>query len=518
LRMFNNVALDVFIGLVFIFLLYSLLATIVQEMIATRLGFRAKVLEKAILRMLEDGKTTSKFRLTDRVNGALHLFGLKNILKDKTVALWFYAHPLIKYLAEDNYYSKPAYLDPADFSKVMIDLLKGLNQPESQAIQSINRSITTGTIYKLPISLSSAQYDKSNPAYKGLLEQNLLHADPAITGSQTVPINAMTAVFLRSLWQEAGADINTFKAKLEQWFNDTMDRASGWYKRYTRVILFIIGLIVAILFNVDTIAIHRILSTNKPARDQMVQMAVSHKDNLDPNKVLKDQQSDSLLTATYQMVANDAKAANDILGLGRPWKDSCEMCKTVFDLKKKTCLVQSNIKALQEKITIIESSLVTVDSCNRLLNIKDSLLLTNLPGTDKPKLERDKSELISTRSLATNNLKANQGERLTMFKDSLKKIDVLCERCPVIRQSNWFQYSPNQRGGLETILGWLITALAVTLGAPFWFDLLSKLVSIRGANKTTTTDDNTSKTPAAGSSSGPLTVNVNSSTGGEAVG
>ena len=87
MRMFNNVALDVFIGLVFIFLLYSLLATIVQEMIATRLGFRAKVLEKAILRMLEDGKTTSKFRLTDRVNGALHLFGLKNILKDKTVAL-----------------------------------------------------------------------------------------------------------------------------------------------------------------------------------------------------------------------------------------------------------------------------------------------------------------------------------------------------------------------------------------------------------------------------------------------
>jgi hypothetical protein len=54
--MFNNVALDVVIGLIFIFLLYSLLATIIQECIATQLGFRAKVLEKAILRMLEDGK------------------------------------------------------------------------------------------------------------------------------------------------------------------------------------------------------------------------------------------------------------------------------------------------------------------------------------------------------------------------------------------------------------------------------------------------------------------------------
>ena len=30
------------------------------------------------------------------------------------------------------------------------------------------------------------------------------------------------------------------------------------------------------------------------------------------------------------------------------------------------------------------------------------------------------------------------------------------------------------------ILGWLITALAVSLGAPFWFDLLNRLVKLRG--------------------------------------
>ena len=38
--------------------------------------------------------------------------------------------------------------------------------------------------------------------------------------------------------------------------------------------------------------------------------------------------------------------------------------------------------------------------------------------------------------------------------------------------------------GLETILrilGWLSTATAASLGAPFWFDLLRRLVSVRGA-------------------------------------
>ena len=35
------------------------------------------------------------------------------------------------------------------------------------------------------------------------------------------------------------------------------------------------------------------------------------------------------------------------------------------------------------------------------------------------------------------------------------------------------------------ILGWLITALAVTMGAPFWFDLLNKVTAVRSAVKPT---------------------------------
>lgn len=33
----------------------------------------------------------------------------------------------------------------------------------------------------------------------------------------------------------------------------------------------------------------------------------------------------------------------------------------------------------------------------------------------------------------------------------------------------------------RSIVGWLLTALALSLGAPFWFDLLSKVIRIRGA-------------------------------------
>lgn len=35
----------------------------------------------------------------------------------------------------------------------------------------------------------------------------------------------------------------------------------------------------------------------------------------------------------------------------------------------------------------------------------------------------------------------------------------------------------------RNILGWLITALAISLGAPFWFDLLNKLMQLRTSKK-----------------------------------
>jgi hypothetical protein len=42
------------------------------------------------------------------------------------------------------------------------------------------------------------------------------------------------------------------------------------------------------------------------------------------------------------------------------------------------------------------------------------------------------------------------------------------------------------------LLGWMLTILAISLGAPFWFDMLNKLVNIRSAGKS---PDEAAKTP-----------------------
>lgn len=51
--MFNNPVLDVAIGLAFIFVLYSLLATTIKEFIATIFSYRGKMLERGIEQMMD---------------------------------------------------------------------------------------------------------------------------------------------------------------------------------------------------------------------------------------------------------------------------------------------------------------------------------------------------------------------------------------------------------------------------------------------------------------------------------
>lgn len=504
--MFNNVALDVFIGLVFVFLLYSLLATILQEIIATRFDFRAKVLEKAILRMLEDGKTPTGVPYVDRMIGLLHIFNLKNLMKGKQVAPWFYAHPLIKYLAEDNWYSKPSYISASNFSKVLMDLLKGFDRPESQAIQAIHESLTAGTIHKLPINIS----DAANPAIKILRNQNPSLPAPTTLSEQTVDMNTSTAFFLRTLWQDSGADPGMFKQKIEQWFEDTMKRATGWYKKYTRIVLFVIGCVVAYFFNVDTIAIHRILSTNETARDQMVQMAIAGKEHLDPSKLLpgdSSKASSSILDSTYKLVAADAEKANDILGLGTPWKDTCNICKT----NKDDSAYQERFNSLQRINSSISDSISLITNSIKL-HLGQISSLSNSNNTEA--ISNLNQQLVADSTILSH-LRANQSPEF-------QKMKFLKERCIYIQQiraAKWFRYSPNQSGGGETFVGWLITAFAIMLGAPFWFDLLSKLISLRGVGtKTTPKENSTGSTTDTSASTNPVIVNVNSNPGEEAVG
>jgi hypothetical protein len=70
-----------------------------------------------------------------------------------------------------------------------------------------------------------------------------------------------------------GSDLSRTRTQLENWFDGTMDRAAGWYKRRTQRQLFWLGFALAIALNLNPIAVAQYLSQTPAARDRLVAMA-----------------------------------------------------------------------------------------------------------------------------------------------------------------------------------------------------------------------------------------------------
>jgi len=75
---------------------------------------------------------------------------------------------------------------------------------------------------------------------------------------------------LALLIQKANADPKKELASIEQWYDDTMDRVSGWYRRNAQLIIFILGFIIVVGLNIDTLAIITNLSNDTVIRAGLV--------------------------------------------------------------------------------------------------------------------------------------------------------------------------------------------------------------------------------------------------------
>lgn len=86
---------------------------------------------------------------------------------------------------------------------------------------------------------------------------------------------------LRTIAEQSGGDINKMRENIEAWFNSSMDRVSGWYTRRTKWIILVLGLVLTIGLNVNTITIVKRLSNDNALRNAVA--AQAEKSVNDPN-------------------------------------------------------------------------------------------------------------------------------------------------------------------------------------------------------------------------------------------
>jgi hypothetical protein len=66
---------------------------------------------------------------------------------------------------------------------------------------------------------------------------------------------------LQALASNVGTDVSRFRTAVEHWYDDHMDRVSGWYKRYVAKITLVIGAVLVLLLNINVLTIGRTLYT-----------------------------------------------------------------------------------------------------------------------------------------------------------------------------------------------------------------------------------------------------------------
>lgn len=289
--------LSTVIGIVFVMLLFSLLASTVMELVAGYLSLRGRQLVKAIQGMI-----------------------------GSDAAQDFINHPFFQQLAAGSRErtkvagkkrALPSYINATTFSSILLD----------------NMSIDSKTDLESKIN--------------------------------ALPDGAQKKLAL-FLYKQTNGELVELKKKVEDWFNEVMDRASGAYKRNSQRWLITIGLIIAVLFNADVITIYHNLSINSTLSNMVADQAT---------------------------VFVNSQAAPTAPNLDNP-----------------------DISAAKAKIGVLVNE--------------------NIAALESP---------------------------LGLGWDSI----------------DWS--TVNARWWLYKVIGWLTTALGISLGATFWFEALKKLVSIRAA-------------------------------------
>jgi len=189
------------VGLVFVFLLLSLISSAANELIEAFFKKRAVYLEKGIQELV----------------GSTEVAGSKDFVKK------IYEHGLVNALYRGDYASAskselPSYIPARNFAIAVLDIWNSRDK--------------TGVA--LPPNIEKA---------------------------------------MKAFEEVANGKAEVLRQEVENWYNSSMDRVSGWYKRRIQIMFLIIGVVVTILVNADCIAIAKRLSTDTHMREAATRLA-----------------------------------------------------------------------------------------------------------------------------------------------------------------------------------------------------------------------------------------------------
>ena len=374
-----SVILDIGIGLIIIYLAGAVLVSAIQELIASLLQWRSQHLKESILQMMLNASSEVQTKPSDSQTNPPDSQTPNKIEKEFSIA---------KELRDNIYNSsfvQSLNHTSINFSgkreKITGEKYKELFARTDPSYLS-SETFATALIQQLKEELKGMLDNPQNASTSGEIKT----IKNKINDSDKIPTSlkeTLTTLADRASLKASETDnkLLIFQQEIETWFDRSMDRASGVYKRNAQLLCFFLGFAIAIIFNLDSLFLAQRLSQDTAMR--------------------------SALAGGAETIVRESTAQNS----------------QSFNPGK----LQENINSLLGNSSFIAP---ITENADNLMSCPD--------------------------------------------KKQTSKNPTSCD--PSEKTLNPWKIFP-------TVVGWIITALAIYMGAPFWFDILGKLVNVRSTGK-----------------------------------
>lgn len=291
-------AIDVLLSLAFIYMLFSIAVSGIYELYQSLYNRRGRFLKKVLTDVLNDPHN--------------------NNFADE-----LYRHPLVDSVKETRKVF-PSGLSSNHFAVAITDILQ---------YRSRNKSLRFNHETKKYDVLEDAIYDTLSPFEK------LKNGIETLNDGPFKRI-AETWIFDISEGLDKNLAIEKAIANIEGWFNTYMERTGGWFKRDLRTRMIVLGTVVSVVFNVNSIILVEYLWKEDAQREIIVQTAMNYVETTDSlNKIqaldTASNISQDSLVKKHLVAAKEAGKIIEELNLPLGWESFYDYKESFFEVKNK---------------------------------------------------------------------------------------------------------------------------------------------------------------------------------------
>jgi hypothetical protein len=259
----NSLIVGVAIGLVFLFAVFAALTSMLTEAVARFLGLRGAFLLRGI-RALVDGQTSGM----PEVSALGRIWALERGGGSAEAA-----PPAPSAAAAD-----PAAAPPPPLTDRLLANVLLASQGQQGLLPSDTTSLSLRERRRLPAYLPARTFARAVIAFLAPDARETTTLDELRRAVDRLGGDGVLQKSLRVLLANAGDSLEAFRQSVEQWYDDHMDRVSGWYKRHVRWISLTIGALLVLGFNANVVAMTRALYADEALRESVVAQAVAASD------------------------------------------------------------------------------------------------------------------------------------------------------------------------------------------------------------------------------------------------